>query len=76
MYISVYIVHAFFQVMKFKDRHKDLQYCVNYINCISFGVLIITEQISVAARSKDWVFGRSLLGERVRISQGEWLSAF
>jgi hypothetical protein len=31
--------------MKFKDRHKDQKYCVNYVNSINFGVLIITEQI-------------------------------
>jgi hypothetical protein len=47
--------------MKFKYSHKDQKNSVNYTNCISFGVVIITEWVPVAARS-EWVFGRSLAG--------------
>ena len=48
--------------MKFTYTHKHQRHYVNYVNCISFGVLIITEQIPVASRSEERVFGRWLDG--------------
>jgi len=32
--------------------------------------------IPVAARSKEWVYGRSLVGLRVRIPPGAWMFVF
>ena len=61
MYISVDIVNTF-QAMKFTCSHKDQRHYVNYVNYITFGVLIITEQIPVAALPEEWVFGHWLDG--------------